>query len=54
MKGREGQRLAHEFHNVWGRTPARGLDLADEQEVNRVLLASGAPISEMNCLRKQI
>src|SRR5262245_20247274 len=34
--------------------PAPGLSLADEQEVNRILLASGAPIGEMNCLRKHI
>jgi glycerate 2-kinase len=34
--------------------PAPGLSLADEQEVNRLLLASGAPIGEMNCLRKHI
>jgi glycerate 2-kinase len=34
--------------------PAPGLNLADEQEVNRLLLASGAPIGEMNCLRKHI
>ena len=34
--------------------PARGLTLADEKEVNRILLASGVPIGEMNCLRKHI
>jgi glycerate 2-kinase len=34
--------------------PAGGLTLADEQDVNRILLASGAPIGEMNCLRKHI
>ena len=31
--------------------PAEGLSLDDEQEVNRQLLASGAPIAAMNCLR---
>ena len=34
--------------------PAEGLTLEDEIEVNRALLASGAPISAMNALRKQI
>ncbi|KQV34961.1 MULTISPECIES: glycerate kinase [unclassified Rhizobium] len=34
--------------------PAEGLTLEDEIEVNRVLLASGAPISAMNAVRKQI
>jgi hydroxypyruvate reductase len=34
--------------------PANGLTLEDKQEVNRQLLASGAPISEMNCLRKHL
>jgi glycerate 2-kinase len=34
--------------------PADGLTLADEQEINRQLLASGAPIGEMNCLRKHL
>jgi len=34
--------------------PAPGLTLADKQEVNRQLLASGAPISEMNCVRKHL
>jgi glycerate 2-kinase len=34
--------------------PAEGLSLADEQEVNRQLLASGAPIAAMNCLRKHL
>ena len=29
--------------------PAPGLTLADKQAVNRALLASGAPIDEMNC-----
>ena len=34
--------------------PAAGLSLADKQTVNRALLTSGATISEMNCLRKQL
>ena len=34
--------------------PADGLTLEDKQEVNRQLLASGAPISEMNCVRKHL
>jgi hydroxypyruvate reductase len=34
--------------------PAPGMSLADEVEVNRVLLASGAPIGVMNCIRKQL
>jgi hydroxypyruvate reductase len=34
--------------------PPAGLSLADEQEVNRQLLSSGAPISAMNCLRKHL
>jgi glycerate 2-kinase len=34
--------------------PAPGLTLAHEQEVNRQLLASGAAIGEMNCLRKHL
>ncbi len=34
--------------------PADGLTLEDKQEVNRQLLASGAPISAMNCLRKHL
>jgi glycerate 2-kinase len=34
--------------------PAAGLSLEDKREVNRQLLASGAPISEMNCLRKHL
>ena len=34
--------------------PAEGLSLADKQEVNRQLLASGAPIAAMNCLRKHL
>ncbi len=34
--------------------PAADLSLEDKREVNRQLLASGAPISEMNCLRKHL
>jgi hydroxypyruvate reductase len=34
--------------------PAAGLTLADKQAVNRALLASGATISEMNCVRKHL
>jgi hydroxypyruvate reductase len=34
--------------------PAHGLTLEDEIELNRVLLASGAPISAMNAIRKQV
>ena len=34
--------------------PPDGLTLADEIAVNRALLASGAPISEMNVLRKHL
>jgi glycerate 2-kinase len=34
--------------------PAAGLSLEDKREVNRQLLACGAPISEMNCLRKHL
>jgi glycerate 2-kinase len=34
--------------------PADGLTLEDKQAVNRQLLASGAPISEMNCVRKHL
>ena len=33
---------------------APGLTLADKQAVNRALLASGATISEMNCVRKHL
>lgn len=33
--------------------PAPGLDLEDEQQVNRALLASGAPIGVMNLIRNQ-
>ena len=31
-----------------------GLTLADEQALNRALLASGAPIGEMNCVRRHL
>jgi hydroxypyruvate reductase len=34
--------------------PAPGLTLADKQMVNRRLLASGADIAEMNCVRKHL
>jgi glycerate 2-kinase len=34
--------------------PAQGLTLEDEQEVNRVLLASGAPIAVMNAIRNEL
>lgn len=34
--------------------PPGGLTLGEEQELNRVLLASGAPISVMNCIRRQV
>jgi hydroxypyruvate reductase len=34
--------------------PAPGLTLADKQAINRALLASGANITEMNCLRKHL
>lgn len=34
--------------------PPEGLDLADEIALNEVLLASGAPISVMNAIRKQV
>lgn len=34
--------------------PAPGLTLEDKQSVNRQLLACGAPISEMNCVRKHL
>lgn len=34
--------------------PAPGLDLEDKQAVNRALLTSGAPIHEMNCVRKHL
>ncbi|MET3663597.1 glycerate kinase [Caulobacter sp. 1776] len=34
--------------------PAPGLGLADKQAVGRALLRSGAPIGEMNCVRKHL
>ena len=34
--------------------PAPGLSFADKQAVNRALLASGATIGEMNCVRKHL
>ena len=34
--------------------PADGMDLQVNQDINRQLLASGANISEMNCLRKHL
>jgi hydroxypyruvate reductase len=34
--------------------PAPGLTLADKQAVHRALLASGATIAEMNCVRKHL
>lgn len=34
--------------------PAPGLTLADKQAINKALLASGATISEMNCVRKHL
>src|SRR5918998_2134627 len=34
--------------------PAKGLTLADKQAVNRALLKSGAPIGEMNLVRKSL
>lgn len=34
--------------------PAPGLTLADKQDINRSLLASGATITEMNCVRKHL
>lgn len=34
--------------------PAEGLTLADKMEVNRALLASGAPIGEVNLVRKHL
>lgn len=34
--------------------PAAGLTLEDKQSVNRQLLACGAPIGEMNCVRKHL
>ncbi len=34
--------------------PINGLTLSDKQQVNRALLASGASISEMNCVRRHL
>jgi len=34
--------------------PAAGLTLADKQQINQALLASGAAIDEMNCVRKHL
>ncbi len=34
--------------------PAQGLTLADKQAINKALLASGATISEMNCVRRHL
>jgi hydroxypyruvate reductase len=34
--------------------PAEGITLANKQAVNRALLASGATISEMNCVRRHL
>ena len=34
--------------------PGEGLTLADKQAVNRALLASGATITEMNCVRRHL
>ena len=34
--------------------PANGVALADKQQINQALLASGASISEMNCVRKHL
>lgn len=34
--------------------PAAGLTLADKQSINRALLACGANITEMNCVRKHL
>ena len=34
--------------------PSQGLTLADKQNVNKSLLASGASISEMNCVRRHL
>lgn len=35
-------------------SPAEGLSLQDKQAVNRALLASGATINEMNCIRRHL
>lgn len=35
-------------------SPAAGITLSDKQQVNKALLRSGAPIDEMNCVRKHL
>ena len=34
--------------------PAEGISVEEKRAVNRALLKSGAPISEMNCVRKHL
>jgi glycerate 2-kinase len=34
--------------------PAEGISVEDKRQVNRALLKSGAPIAEMNCVRKHL
>ena len=34
--------------------PVEGLDFAEKQRINQALLNSGAPISDMNCVRKHL
>jgi glycerate 2-kinase len=34
--------------------PAEGVSLADKQAINKALLKSGAPIDDMNCVRKHL
>src|SRR5262249_57749272 len=34
--------------------PLPGIELADKQAINRALLASGATITEMNCVRRHL
>lgn len=34
--------------------PLEGISLEDKQAINRALLASGAPISDMNCVRRHL
>ena len=38
---------------LWS-APAKGISLEEKQEVTKGLLASGAPISEINCVRKHL
>ncbi len=38
---------------LWS-APAKGISLEEKQEVTKALLASGAPISEINCVRKHL